>query len=87
VHGSPGYEIHALRYATRSDTAAGGVLARDWPLPIFTDLKGVYRGLETVRTLDARPGTTPVPGHDAAVMRMFETSAPERADLTRPLPP
>jgi len=62
------------------------VLTRDRPFHIFTDLEGVYRGLEKVRTLAARPGTTLVPGHDAAVMRMFETTAPECADLTRPLP-
>ncbi|XVV10214.1 N-acyl homoserine lactonase family protein [Actinoplanes sp. CA-131856] len=62
------------------------VLTRDRPFHIFTDLQGVYRGLEQVRTLAARPGTIVVPGHDAAVAWMFEMTAPECIDLTRPLP-
>jgi glyoxylase-like metal-dependent hydrolase (beta-lactamase superfamily II) len=61
------------------------VLARDRPFHIFTDLEGVYRGLDRVRELAARPGTTVVAGHDPAVMRMLAHAAPECADLTRPL--
>lgn len=77
------------------DTASGPVvlasdalhyydgLELDRPFHIFTDLVGVYRGYDALRDLAARPGTTVVPGHDPAVMRMFETVAPECVDLTR----
>lgn len=58
-------------------------LERDRPFHIFTDLAGMYRGYDELRRLAATPGTTVVAGHDPAVMRMFETVAPDCVDLTR----
>ena len=58
-------------------------MALDRPFWLFCDLEGMYRGYELLRTLDARPDTVVVAGHDPAVMTMFESVQDECVDLTR----
>jgi glyoxylase-like metal-dependent hydrolase (beta-lactamase superfamily II) len=46
-------------------------LELDRPFNILTDLVAMYRSLEILRGLAARPGAVLVPGHDPEVMRRF----------------
>jgi glyoxylase-like metal-dependent hydrolase (beta-lactamase superfamily II) len=55
----------------------------DRPFWLFCDLEGMYQGYELLRTLEARPDTVVVAGHDPAVMAMFESVRDECVDLTR----
>lgn len=54
----------------------------DRPFNLFNDLEDMYRAYETLRELQARPGTTVVAGHDPRVHAMFQTVQPNCLDLT-----
>jgi glyoxylase-like metal-dependent hydrolase (beta-lactamase superfamily II) len=57
----------------------------DRPYWVFSDLEGMYRGYDLLRTLAAEPGTSIVAGHDPAVMTMFERVDADCVDLTKPI--
>ena len=60
-------------------------LEADRPFWFFCDLVATYRTYDILRDLNARPGTTVVPGHDPAVMRKFKAVHPDWVvDLTSP---
>lgn len=54
---------------------------RDMPFHVYSDIEGMYRGLDVLRELDARDDTVVVPGHDPDVMRRFSPVSDDTADL------
>ncbi|WP_049746112.1 N-acyl homoserine lactonase family protein [Mycolicibacterium goodii] len=60
-------------------------MALDRPFWVFTDLAGMYRTYELLRSYSARPNTVVVPGHDPAVTTHFREIAENCFDLTTPL--
>jgi glyoxylase-like metal-dependent hydrolase (beta-lactamase superfamily II) len=49
---------------------------QDMPFHVFSDLEGMYRSFETLRTWAGTPGTVVVPGHDPDTMRRFPPAGP-----------
>jgi glyoxylase-like metal-dependent hydrolase (beta-lactamase superfamily II) len=56
-------------------------LHEDMPFHVYSDIEGMYRGLEVLRQLDAREDTIVVPGHDPDVMRRFPVASDDTADI------
>ena len=56
----------------------------DRPFHVFTEIEGMYRGYELLRSLSARPDTVVVPGHDPGVSASYEEVAENCFDLTTP---
>ena len=54
------------------------------PYHLFTDLEGVYRGYDLLRTLQQQ-GATVVAGHDPIVRTQFHTAAVDCYDLGNPV--
>jgi glyoxylase-like metal-dependent hydrolase (beta-lactamase superfamily II) len=54
---------------------------RDMLFHVYSDVEGMYRGLDVLRMLDAQPGTVVVPGHDPDVMRRFPTASEKTEGL------
>jgi glyoxylase-like metal-dependent hydrolase (beta-lactamase superfamily II) len=74
--------------AVRVATAGGAVVLasdaahsyeefeQDMPFHVFSDLEGMYRSFETLRTWAGTPGSIVVPGHDPDTMRRFPPAGP-----------
>jgi glyoxylase-like metal-dependent hydrolase (beta-lactamase superfamily II) len=57
----------------------------DRPFHVFTDIAGMYRTYETLRSLAARPDTMVIAGHDPAVTTQYKEIAENCLDLTAPI--
>ncbi|MYW96226.1 N-acyl homoserine lactonase family protein [Amycolatopsis rubida] len=57
----------------------------DRPFHVFTELEGMYRTYQLLRSLAARPDTTVVAGHDPAVTAGYKEVAENCLDLSAPV--
>jgi glyoxylase-like metal-dependent hydrolase (beta-lactamase superfamily II) len=85
---TPGQLVTEVTTATGSVILASDALhlytemTLDRPFWAFTDLEGMYRTYELLRSFAARPNTVVVPGHDPTVTTIFKKVAENCFDLT-----
>jgi glyoxylase-like metal-dependent hydrolase (beta-lactamase superfamily II) len=87
---TPGQIVADVATATCSLVLASDALhycdemTLDRPFHVFTDIEGMYRTYERLRSMAARPDTAVIAGHDPAVTTAFKEVADNCLDLTAP---